>query len=604
MTTDSEKTAPPTPAEALTGFSVALTEFRAKANAYPALADRLFEDAGEWLDLLEYKLGPNLAADPCLVVAIAGGTNTGKSTVYNLLLHRDTSPVRMTAAATCRPVLAASARRAAEFSQGKLLSAFRARPLTDPAAVIDANSPKNALYIATNDRLPETFVLLDTPDVDSIDTANWEVADHIRAAGDVVVAVLTGEKYKDIRVVEFFRAARASGRVVLPLMNKANPANDFATARTQLAEFCQDTGSDASVQFAVAHDFSLGEDFTAEAIAPLAGTPPLFEYLQGLDVAAIKECVYRDTLRHFAHEAGDFLQGIQKAAAELRAAERAIEQLAETAAQKYDPKPGAQMGVLMHEFVQSKRGAIGKALGAASRGFLHVSSAGARAVGRRVFGRDILPAPPRHSEKERDRINAEELALQVRDTVRALYNECERLPDTAASLLRAPLDALDADLVQQAVLRDTVKAESISADFRRHAFEVMDLWWQEEKTQRMMVEAADAVLMVAPAALVLYTIPGTGIGEAAAAASTSFLEQVAVRALLFQFGGRIVKLIGPWQEEQRAALRAALLAHVTGPVLENLRTALAILEGDNFTAMKSNLAQSTAWKGSRHEPTS
>ena len=86
---------------------------------------------------------------------------------------------------------------------------------------------------------------MDTPDVDSIDKRNWEVADHIRAAGDVLVAVVTGEKYKDDRVIQYFKEAAASGRMLIPVMNKANPADDFDVARKQLKEFCNDVGIEA-----------------------------------------------------------------------------------------------------------------------------------------------------------------------------------------------------------------------------------------------------------------------------------------------------------------------------------------------------------------------
>src|SRR5690606_23338045 len=110
---------------------------------------------------------------------------------------------------------------------------------------VERTTPPNALFVATHEQLPDRLVLLDTPDVDSIETEHWAVADIIRAAGDVLVAVLTGEKYKDDRVVSYFRQALASGRVVVPVMNKANPARDFEVARNQLAEFRGLIGSES-----------------------------------------------------------------------------------------------------------------------------------------------------------------------------------------------------------------------------------------------------------------------------------------------------------------------------------------------------------------------
>jgi len=576
--------------EALSGFHTALDAFRAQVSSYPVIDLRLFGEAQDWLDLLEYKLAPNLGGDPCLVVAVSGGTNTGKSTVYNMLLRRDTSPVRLTAAATCRPLLAASARRLAEFSSGKLLTAFRPLPLVDPESVVDGNSPKNAIFITSNGRLPDTFVLLDTPDVDSIDIANWEIADHIRAAGDVVIAVLTGEKYKDDRVIAFFRAARAAGRVVLPLMNKANPAGDFATARVQLQEFCSDTGLVKPTCFAVAHDFGIADDFGGRDVGALGGGAALFEYLCALPVGEIKEAVYRETLRHFVVGTEGFLAETARAAAELHAAVRAIEQIAIANAQHYDAQPGAQMGLLLLDFVHSKRGMIGQKYEAVMKKALDVSGGIARGVVRLLGGGGASGSAVAPTVPEADHINQEDLKRHVSETLRDFYDECERLPPAAVALLRPALDTIDAASLEAAVLRDTLKAESVSESFRQHAFQVMEQWWQEEKGQRMLVEFSDKLLMIAPGVIYALAMPGTGVGELAALAGSSVVEQVAVRALVFQFGGRIVRLIGPWQQEQREALRTALIAHVAAPALTEIRAALAVLEGEEVVAMRRHLA--------------
>lgn len=577
---------------ALAGFHAALEAFRARAAAQPVVASRLFGEPQDWLDLLEYKLAPNLGADPCLVVAVAGGTNTGKSTVYNMLLQRDTSPVRLTAAATCRPLLAASARRLGEFSTGKLLTAFRPLPLLDPESVVDGNSPKNALFITESARLPDAFVLLDTPDVDSIDLANWEVADHIRAAGDVVIAVITGEKYKDERVIEFFRAARAAGRMVLPLMNKANPAADFATARLQVQEFCRDAGLEAPACFVVAHDFGIADEFAGRTVGPLGGESDLFEHLCALPVGEIKEAVYRDTLRHFAAGAGEFAADAARFAAELRGAVRALEQIVQVSAEAYDAQPGAEVGLLMLEFVHAKRGKMGQLYEKSMNKLLEVSGGAARAFAGWLRGAASAPAgAEKPSAPEADRINQEDLRRQVTEGLRAFYSECERVSAPAAALLRPRLDDIDAAAAEAAVLRDTLKAESVSESFRMHAFQVMEQWWQEEKGQRMLVEFSDKLLMLAPGVIYALAMPGTGAGEVALLTAYPLAQQLAIRALVFKFGGRMVRLIGPWQQEQRAALRAALAAQVLGPALGGIHDAIALLEGEEMVAMRRHLVE-------------
>src|SRR5690606_15041064 len=145
-------------------------------------------------------------------------------------------------------------RRAAQCLDGKLLPEFRPMPLERPENATDPDVPADALLVTTIEQLPDRMVVMDTPDVDSIDRRNWSVAEHIRAAGDILLAVLTGEKYRDDRVVQFFREANRSGRIVVPLMNKANPAESFSIARQQVQAFREDSGADGPA-FVLAHDF-------------------------------------------------------------------------------------------------------------------------------------------------------------------------------------------------------------------------------------------------------------------------------------------------------------------------------------------------------------
>ena len=58
----------------------------------------------EWFDLLRDKLLPQLEAEPLLVVAIVGGTNIGKSVVFNHLAGEVASAVSPLAAHTKHPV--------------------------------------------------------------------------------------------------------------------------------------------------------------------------------------------------------------------------------------------------------------------------------------------------------------------------------------------------------------------------------------------------------------------------------------------------------------------------------------------------------------------
>src|SRR5690606_34060861 len=120
-----------------------------------------------------------------------------------------------------------------------------------------------------------------------------------------------------------FRDAHAAGRVILPVMNKANPERDFEVARKQLAEFCNDVGIQGPT-FVVAHDFNLAKK-TGVEIVPLGKTEHLRAYLEGIDVQAVKEKVFRGTVRHFAERAGDFLDRAERLGNELRETAAAFE---------------------------------------------------------------------------------------------------------------------------------------------------------------------------------------------------------------------------------------------------------------------------------------
>ena len=86
--------------DSLQEFDTAVHALEAEVSTQPALSRALFDHTREWRKLLTFKLLPQLAGKDVLVAAVAGGTNTGKSTIFNLLVGSAMSPVRATAAAS------------------------------------------------------------------------------------------------------------------------------------------------------------------------------------------------------------------------------------------------------------------------------------------------------------------------------------------------------------------------------------------------------------------------------------------------------------------------------------------------------------------------
>ncbi len=101
---------------------------------------------------------------------------------------------------------------------------------------------KHWLFWREEDSLPENLLVLDTPDIDSEARINWERADHIRQCADVLVAILTQQKYNDAAVKEFFRKAASEAKLVLIVFNQCQLPDDEEYWPLWVGTFCEQTG--------------------------------------------------------------------------------------------------------------------------------------------------------------------------------------------------------------------------------------------------------------------------------------------------------------------------------------------------------------------------
>jgi len=589
----------------LEAFDAALREFRAALEPQAAVSSLLFADAGEWIKLLRFKLLPHLAGEGCLVVAVAGGTNCGKSTVFNMLLGSAVSPIRATAAATCHPVLAANERRIAECEAGLLVPEFTPVPLTDAEAILQREVPGDTLFITPVPSLPDRLILLDTPDVDSIDTINWEQAENIRAAGDLLIAVLTGEKYKDERVVQFFRQAAASGRAILPLMNKADPSDDFEVARQQLDEFCDEAGIEGVV-YCLAHDFSIAKALErGEGPVPIPGIdghPPLTDYLLGLDVASMKGKVFAQTVQHFLHEAGEFMADVDEIAGQLRATADEFRHRAATYAKKYDPAPSAEIGHLFHKFVTARRGPVRRAIGQTSAAVAKQATRLAHTARDAFIRRATLDSTEvKKAQADLDAMHGEAIEQISQDLARSYFESARSLREPAAAMLRDGLDAVDADAAVAAIRAQTLQSQNLSDEFRDHAQKMLEAWWEDDTGSRRALETLDVLLAITPVAIaapMTVITGGFGVAETVTVTAGPLAQQFVARVAEYQFGDKMFDFLSPWKAEQHERLTKAIEAHLCGPCLREIEAVLAVLEGDSVVSMRAALESVRALQGS------
>lgn len=555
--------------DSLQEFDAAVQTLEAAVSAQPALSRVLFDHTREWRKLLTFKLLPQLAGKDVLVAAVAGGTNTGKSTVFNLLVGSVMSPVRATAAATCRPLLVGNPLRFDQGLTGNLVPGLQARLQSRDTDPVDRTAPADVLFMKSSSDLPDFLVLLDVPDVDSIDLINWDVAENIQAVCDVLIAVLTGEKYQDDKVVEYFRKASESGRIILPLMNKTSEENNYAVARAQIEDFCAVVGIRPPAYFAVPHDYTL-MDTCEQPIVSLTGTAPLRVYLEQLDVVETKDRVYRNTLRHFAEETAVFVDRIEAVGKNMARIEALFLDRAEAKAGTYDPEPDARVGRLLHEYIKARRGTLSRTVGNVGTAIYDRVAPLSRAVGRMVQRRLSLASvtgPPTPEEVRAH--HARELEIRTRDFIRECAELAQSLESPAREMLAGVFEHLDVPSAVKAVESATLTGDNISEAFRQHAEKTLASWWEDHAIRRKVLVELDALLMFAPAAvavpLALHT-GGVGVPEVMAAVSPLAGEFFS-RIMEHQFADRWFDLIAPWHVEQQARFKAALAAHVLGPGL-------------------------------------
>ena len=141
------------------------------------------------------------------VLALAGGTGVGKSSLLNALAGRTVSVVRAVRPTTDEPMAWVSEARADEVAP--LLAWLGVRHV---AAHADADLMDVAI--------------LDLPDVDSVRTEHRATVDELLPRIDAVAWVLDPEKYDDERLHAYLRAATSHASRLRFILNKADRLSD------------------------------------------------------------------------------------------------------------------------------------------------------------------------------------------------------------------------------------------------------------------------------------------------------------------------------------------------------------------------------------------
>jgi len=573
----------------------------------------------EWFELVRLKLLPQLDLPPLLVVALVGGTNIGKSLLFNHLAGEVASAVSPLAAGTKHPVCLVPPGLDDPALLNRLFDCFTLRPWQSAEDPLQ-ESAEDLLFWRVGRNVPPRLLLLDAPDVDSDVTVNWRRARAIRQAADVLVAVLTQQKYNDAAVKQFFGEAVQAQKPIVVLFNQVDPAADRDFWPLWLDTFSAHTGASPELVYVIPFDREAAGQLRLPfyAVGPRgqipAGRPSnLRDELAALRFDAIKIRTFRGALERVLDERSGcpaYLATIRRAAAEHEAARRALS-ATEIARVAWPSLPPAVLVDEIRDWWDAHRAPWSRSI----HGFYRKLGQGVTWPLRRAWKMAAPPGvAPLAAFHQRER---EAIVLAVEK----LLDELERLAQVGSATLRPKLAALLGGMARRQLLSRVEAAHrqlpAVDDDYRAFLRTELDAWKRASPGVVRLLRSLDHVAALArPAITVLLVLSGWHLagdlaGQAAAHAAGQTLGQLAQEAAITggitgggeaivsstgegvrQAAGRLFNRLQDRYARERAAWLAGWLEReLLGDLLAELRRGAEISDGPEFRAVHETLAQ-------------
>ncbi len=520
----------------------------------------------EWYALLEHKLMAQLDAEPFLVVAVVGGTNIGKSVVFNHLAGETASAVSPLAAGTKHPVCLAPPGFAEQATLEKLFDGFSVRPWHAAAdALLEAD--EHFLFWRVGANVPSRLLLLDTPDIDSDAPVNWQRADQIRQAADVLVAVLTQQKYNDAAVKQFFRKAAEADKPAVVVFNQCDLEEDREYWPQWLDTFTSETGIQPELVYVLPYDrFAAAQLRLPFYPVGAAGreTPgeasSLREELARLHFDAIKIRTFRGAIQRVLdadHGAPAYLTRLQTASGEFASAAATLS----TADMARVSWPVVPSGLLVDEiraWWDFNRSGWSRQV----HGFYRAVGQGVmwpiRAAWQSFHGNDREPLQSfRTLERQ-----------AILEAVQKLLDELDRLSQIGNDTLRPRLEKLLGGASRQQLLQRVIMAHeqlpALSDDYREFLRGELNRWSKENPRAISWLRSFDHVMAIARPAITVslavsgWIVAGDVVGHAAAQAvshtATNLAAEAAIAGGIAGGGEAVVTVTGEGVSQAAARL--------------------------------------------------
>lgn len=579
----------------------------------------------EWFDLLQRKLLPQLTVDSCLIVAVVGGTNIGKSVVFNHIAGFRASASSPLASGTKHPVCLVPRGFAEAHDLQAMFPSFELRPWGgSEEALLDIAS--HCLFWRSHEQVPGNLVILDTPDVDSDAPVNWQRADAVRQAADVLVAVLTQQKYNDAAVKQFFRKAADEDKAAIIVFNQVELPDDEEYWPIWLKTFCTETGLNPEYVYlapnnrkaaeAIALEFqertwptaTNGQDdagldtrsqiVPTRPVAAMTGVS-LSRTLSQLRFAEIKLRTLRGSLRFIANRDG----GIESYLDEIRSRSRQFQDAAGIFLRKSTVQhadwPAPPNGLLIEEMWAWWRNHR-EAWTAGIHGF-YSRIGGAVRTGIKVIRTQLGHIPVDPVEQYRQ----QEWEAIVR-VLQQLYEQLQVLTTLNNPLLSDRLNQLLSGTSCEAVLsrlRQAHDREDLPLLIRNLVHSEMEWLRQERQPLFEVLRKVDGATAVFRPVLTVGFALGGGIGaehflmdaatqtlthlavDASAAAATTVAGEAAVDAsagIMGQAKASLLRLHEKFKQRREAWLLDQLRQQLLGELLTDLEAGATIASSDPF----------------------
>jgi len=563
-----------------------------------------------WFELLRFKLLPQLEAEPLLVVGIVGGTNIGKSVLFNHLAGETASGVSPLAAGTKHPVCLVPPGMDDWEALVRLFEGFELaswQSADDPLR----ESPDNLLFWRAGANVPPRLLLIDAPDVDSDAKVNWQRARAIRQSADVLVAVLTQQKYNDAAVKQFFREAVEADKPIVVIFNQCDIEGDRAYWPQWLTTFCSETGAEPELVYVVPHDRQAAAELRLPfyEVGPRGqrlpnGPSRLRDELAALHFDAIKIRTFRGALgRVLDAERGApaYLGAIRSASDEFLAASQVLS-AAEMARVAWPTLPPSVLVDEIRDWWDAGRARWSRNI----HGFYRTVGQGVtwpvRAAWNRMARTDADPLVPfRRRESE-----------AIVTAVEKMLDELDRLAKVGNDTLRPRLMRLLGGSARESLLRRVREAHralpAVDDDYRRFLRDELDAWRRGNPRAVRFLRSLDHAAALARPAITIslavsgFLLAGDLVGQAAVQAAGHTAGELATEAAIAggitgggeavvstasegvrQAAGRLFGRLQSRYAKQRAAWLARWLEReLLGDLLDELRRGAEVPGGKPY----------------------